>query len=104
MVSEALVPEFRRLVSEKATFTNIAGGLLFTEGPVWNHLEGYLVWLDIIGDAIWKWVPVQGKSLVMHPSAHAKGTTCAHEGRLIVAGWSNRTVWRLEKLQGIVCE
>ncbi len=97
MVSEALVPEFRRLVSEKATFTKIAGGLIFTEGPVWNHLEGYLVWVDIIGDAIWKWVPGQGKSLVMQPSAHANGTTFDQEGRLIVAGWSNRTVWRLEK-------
>ena len=97
MVSEAFSPEFRRIVPAEATFSKVAGGFVFTEGPVWNHRDGYLVWVDIIGDTIWKWVPGQGKSVVVQPSSHANGTTFDAQGRLIVAGWSNRTVWRLEK-------
>jgi len=32
----------------------------------------------------------------MKPSGKADGMTYDHEGRLVVAGWSSRTVWRLE--------
>ena len=97
MVTEAFAPDFRRLVHEDAAFSKVATGLAFTEGPVWNHREGYLAWVDIIGDAIWKWVPGEGKSIVKRPSAHANGMTFDGEGRLVIAGWSGRTVWRIER-------
>ena len=96
MVSQQFSPEFRRIVSEQATIQLIAGGFIFTEGPVWNAQTGNLVWTDIIGDTIWKWVPGEGKSVVMTPTIHANGMTYDHEGRLIVAGWSSRTMWRME--------
>ena len=97
MVTEAFSSDFRRLVPADAVFSKVASGLTFTEGPVWNHREGYLAWVDIIGDAIWKWVPGEGKSIVMRPSAHANGMTFDREGRLVIAGWSGRTVWRIER-------
>ena len=97
MVTEAFRPEFRRLVPENAAFSRVATGLTFTEGPVWNYREGHLAWVDIIGDTIWKWVPGEGKSIVMRPSAHANGMTFDSEGRLVIAGWSGRTVWRIER-------
>jgi len=96
MVSEAFSPDFRRIVPVEAVFEKAASGFIFIEGPVWNYRDNYLIWVDIIGDTIWKWVPGQGKSVVMRPSAHANGTTFDHLGRLVVAGWSNRNVWRLE--------
>ncbi len=96
MVTEAFTPEFRRLVPPTATFSKAAAGFSFTEGPVWNGREGYLAWVDIIGDTIWKWMPGQGKSIIMRPSAHANGMTFDQEGRLVIAGWSGRTVWRIE--------
>jgi gluconolactonase len=96
MVTEAFSPGFKRIVAEHVALEKVAGGFTFTEGPVWNGREKYLVWTDIIGDAIWKWVPGQGTSLLMRPSGKADGMTFDLEGRLVVAGWSNRTVWRLE--------
>ena len=96
MATEAFSPEFRSIVPEQATFERAASGFIFIEGPVWNYREGYLIWVDIIGDTIWKWVPGRGKSIVMRPSGHANGTTFDHQGRLVLAGWSNRAVWRLE--------
>lgn len=96
MVTEAFTPDFRRLVPEQAGLEKIAGGFIFTEGPVWHGSEEHLVWSDIIGDTIWKWTPGQGTSILMRPSGKADGMTYDHQGRLVVAGWSSRTVWRLE--------
>ncbi len=96
MVTQQFSPEFRRIVSEQASIQLIAGGFIFTEGPVWNGQTGSLDWTDIIGDTIWKWVPGEGKRVVMTPTIHANGMTYDREGRLIVAGWSSRTVWRME--------
>jgi gluconolactonase len=64
---------------------------------VWNRQDGYLVWTEIIGDTIYKWVPGEGTSVLMRPSGKADGMTHDLEGRLLVAGWSSRTVWRLER-------
>ena len=96
MVTEAFTPDFRRLVPEQASLEKVAGGFIFTEGPVWHSSEEHLVWTDIIGDTIWKWTPGQGTSVLMRPSGKADGMTYDHQGRLVVAGWSSRTVWRLE--------
>ena len=96
MVTEMFSPGFERIVSERATFELVAGGFIFTEGPVWNGREEYLVWTDIIGDTIWRWVPGEGTSVIMRPSGKADGMTYDHKGRLVVAGWGSRTVWRWE--------
>ena len=96
MVTEAFTPDFRRLVPEQAGLEKVAGGFIFTEGPVWHSSEEHLVWTDIIGDTIWKWTPGQGTSIRMRPSGKADGMTYDHQGRLVVAGWSSRTVWRME--------
>ena len=96
MSTEQFAPGFRGLVPENATLERVAGGFTFTEGPVWNSEEGYLVWTEIIGDAIYQYVPGQGTSLFLSPSGKADGMTFDLEGRLLVAGWSSRNVWRLE--------
>jgi gluconolactonase len=62
---------------------------------VWNAREGAIYFTDIIGNTIWKWQPGVGKSIVLHPSEKANGMTFDQQGRLIVAGWTNRTVWRM---------
>ena len=96
MSTELFSPGFSRIVKADATLEKISGGHIFTEGPVWNGKENFLVWTDIIGDTIWKWIPGQGTSIIMRPSGKADGMTYDHEGRLLVAGWSSRTVWRWE--------
>ena len=96
MVTEAFTAGFDRIVSDQATVELVAGGFIFTEGPVWNGRDGYLVFTDIIGDAIHKWEPGKGISVLISPSGKADGMTYDREGRLVVAGWGNRTVWRVE--------
>lgn len=96
MVTESFSPNFSRIVPDDLALDKVAGGFIFTEGPVWNGRDGYLSWTDIIGDTIWKWVPGEGTSIVMTPTSHANGMTLDQEGRLLVAGWSSRTIWRIE--------
>ena len=96
MVTEAFSPSFWDLAPKEATISVIHGGYIFTEGPMWHSREKYLVWTDIIGDAIWKWTPGVGTSLLMSPAGHADGLFIDREGRIVVAGWGNRSIWRIE--------
>ena len=38
-----------------------------------------------------------GREVAVHPSRHANGLTFDLQGRLVVAGWSARTIWRVEQ-------
>lgn len=95
-------PGLERIVPEGATLDRIAHGLEFGEGPVWNAREGCLLFVDIVGDTIWKWTPGVGHEVVLRPSGKADGMTYDRQGRLVVAGWSARTVWRMERDGSIV--
>jgi len=75
----------------------IARDITFGEGPVWDKRNKQFFFTDICGDAIWKWKPGVGQELVLKPSAHANGMCFDLQGRLLVAGWGGRTVWRFEK-------
>ena len=74
----------------------VASGLTFGEGPLWVAAEGSFYWVDIIGDTIWKWTPGQGQEVFLRPSGKANGLTLDRQGRMIIAGWGSRCVWRRE--------
>jgi len=89
-------PGFGRIVPWDTVLETIATGFVGTEGPVWNAREGYLIWSDIIGDKIYRWRPGHGTSVFIDPSGHANGLTYDPEGRLVVAGFGSRIIWRVE--------
>jgi gluconolactonase len=93
---DSATPEFKRIVGANPPLDQIAQGTLFGEGPVWDRRRKRFFWVDIIGDTIYQWVPGTGKSVLVHPSSHANGMTFDLEGRLTIAGWSQRTIWRIE--------
>jgi len=72
----------------------VARDIAFGEGPVWDKRNKQFFFTDICGDAVWKWKPGVGQELVLKPSAHANGMCFDLDGRLLVAGWGGRTVWR----------
>jgi gluconolactonase len=96
MYSEAAQPSFRDIVPEDAVVEQVSTGHLFTEGPVWDPREGALLWVDITGDTIWKWIPGVGRSVFLSPSGKSNGLTFDRQGRLVAAGWSSRRIWRRE--------
>ena len=91
MYSEAAQPSFRDIVPEDAVVEQVSTGHIFTEGPVWDPREGALLWVDITGDTIWKWIPGVGRSVFLRPSGKSNGLTFDRQGRLVAAGWSSRT-------------
>lgn len=93
---DAVSPDFTRIVGSAPPLDLIAHGLQFGEGPVWDRRTGWLYWVDIIGSTIWRWQAGIGREVVMQPSGHANGLTFDRQGRLTVAGWCSRTVYRFE--------
>ena len=96
MDMDRVAPGLERLVDRDAPLDRISYGMTFAEGPVWDKRNKQLFWVDIIGNTIWKWKPGVGREVVLRPSGHANGMTFDKQGRLTVAGWSLRTIWRFE--------
>lgn len=90
-------PGAERIVDSNPPWETIAEDIVFGEGPVWDKRNQQFFFTDICGDTIWKWKPGMGPEVVLKPSAHANGMCFDLEGRLLVAGWGGRTVFRFEK-------
>lgn len=89
-------PGIERLISRNAPLDLICSDLQFGEGPLWSSLERVFYFVDIIGDTIWRWTPGRGREVYMRPSNKANGLTFDARGRLLVAGWASRSIWRVE--------
>src|SRR5258706_11539777 len=87
-------PALGRLVSADAPLDRIYHGLSFGEGPLWNRRDGTFLWVDIVGDTIYRWKPGVGAEVFIRPSTKANGLTFDRQGRLGVAGWASRSGWR----------
>lgn len=72
------------IISPDAKVEKLAGGFLFTEGPVW-HPDGYLLFSDCnAADAIMKWTPGIGVTTFRKPAGPPNGLTFDPQGRLLV--------------------
>jgi gluconolactonase len=89
-------PGIERLVSHDAPLDLIANDLIFGEGPLWNTREKSFYFVDIVGDTIFRWTKGKGREVVIRPSTKANGLTYDAQGRLLVAGWASRSIWRVE--------
>lgn len=89
-------PGLSRLVSSDAPLDRLHHSMSFGEGPLWNRRDGSFFWVDIVGDTIYRWQPGRNAEAFIRPSGKANGLTFDREGRLCVAGWASRTVWRVE--------
>jgi gluconolactonase len=90
-----------------------------TEGPVWAD-EGYLLFSDMAANVIYRWTPAGQLSVFLDKSGYtgtdvnnvggqytngrlhllligSNGLTLDREGRLIIAGMTDRNITRLEK-------
>ena len=57
---------------------------------------GRILVTDAFEDRIRKWAPSEGVSTFIEPTGQALALTYDRQGRLVVTGWSSRTIWRLE--------
>ncbi len=72
----------------------IAQGFLFTEGPVWNKREGYVLFSDIPASIIYKLTLPNHIEVFRSPSGNSNGLAYDTDGLLLAAEHGSRTVTR----------
>ena len=87
----------------------LAGGFLFTEGPIWERQGGYLLFSDPNNNLIYRWTPdgevsvyrthsgYTGANIGEYGQPGSNGLTLDKQGRLTINEHGNRRVTRLEK-------
>lgn len=97
-----------KIVPKGAKLEKVFGGMRFIEGPVCVRSGGYLLFSDLVSNAIMKWTPTSST-----PEAYRKpvftapfpegvqigtnGLTLDPQGRLVAAEHGNRRISRTEK-------
>jgi gluconolactonase len=90
----AVRPEFREIVDLEAEPEKVAGGFVFTEGPVWDPGRRRLVFSDIPADTMYEWTEADGARVFRKPSGNANGNTLDAGGALLTCEHANRRVSR----------
>jgi gluconolactonase len=107
-----LDPALDAIVPARPTIEKLAGGFIFTEGPVWMP-DGYLLFSDPNANTIYRWTPDGQVSVFRTKSGYAgvdvaeygqpgsNGITLDLEGRVTINEHGNRRIVRIEK-NGVV--
>jgi len=88
------------IVPDGSRVDRLATGFQFTEGPVWNPVDGVLLFSDIHANRIYAWSPDGGVTLFREPSGNSNGLTYDRAGRLILCEHETRRLARLDR-QGV---
>ena len=87
-------PGLHDLISADAPIDRIAGGLWFTEGPVWRR--GELLFSDIPNKRIARWRRLpEGPELTTFATGQSNGLTLDRQGRVLAAEHDGRRVTRV---------
>lgn len=102
-------PRFDQLVPRDAALQKIVDNHGWTEGPVWVHDGGYLLFSDVVKNTIYKWKPGEGESAFLRPSGYtgtepftgpepgSNGLALDPMGRLVFCQHGDRSISRREK-------
>ncbi len=90
--SEAL----HELIAEDAEPERLATGFTFTEGPLWNAEDEYLLFSDMPADIRRRWDERNGVQEVANPSNKGNGMTYDAEGRLLVCEHVTSSLVRMD--------
>jgi gluconolactonase len=87
-------PGLHDLIAPDAAIERVAGGLGFTEGPVWRG--NALLFSDIPNNRIVRWRRLpEGPELTTHATGRSNGLTLDRQGRLLAAEHGGRRVARI---------
>jgi gluconolactonase len=84
------------LVDENVEVRQLGTGFTFTEGPIWNPKEQFLLFSDMPGDTRRRWDEGSGVQEVLSPSNKGNGMTLDADGRLIVCEHSTSSLVRMD--------
>lgn len=91
---DARDPRLHSLVAPDALLERVAGGLVFTEGPVWRGTD--LLFSDIPSKRIVRWRRLpEGPELTTYATGNSNGLTLDRQGRVLAAEHGGRRVTRV---------
>jgi gluconolactonase len=91
---ETYHPGLHDLIAPDAAIERVAGGLGFTEGPVWHDTS--LLFSDIPHQRIVRWRRLpEGPELTTYATGNSNGLTLDHQGRVLAAEHGGRRVSRV---------
>ena len=88
--------EFAAIFGEEPVVERIGSGFDFTEGPVWDPVEGALYFSDMPGDVRRRWTEDDGVTEVRRPSNKGNGMAFDARGALLVCEHSTSRLVREE--------
>lgn len=103
-----LDPRIDALIPADARLEAVARGFTWVEGPAWNHADGHLLFSDIPGNAIYRWIEGREPELYLKPSGYtgaapfagrepgSNGLAFDAGGRLVICEHGDRRISRLE--------
>lgn len=103
-----LDPRLDKLIATDARIEKLTEGHKWTEGPVWNKKDGYLLYSDIPNNAIFKWQEGRDESEFLKPAGYygkdpftgkepgTNGLTYNSDGLLVSCEHGERRIARLE--------
>src|SRR5882672_4339027 len=87
-------PGLHDLIAPDAAIERVAGGLIFTEGPVWR--TGHLLFSDIPNKRIVRWRRLpEGPELTTYATGMSNGLTLDRQGQVLAAEHNGRRVTRV---------
>jgi len=87
---------FYDLIVPNSELTKIAGGMLWTEGPVYFAQGDYFLWSDIPNNRAYQWAEGMGCRIFDYDADNCNGHTTDAEGRLLSCEHLTRRVTRRE--------
>ena len=87
-------PALSSIIDKSAKVEKLAGGLKFTEGPVWSK-QGFLLFSDIPGNIIYKWEKTK-LSEYLNPSGNSNGLAFDKNGNLIACQHGTRSLQSID--------
>ena len=87
---------FRDVVGSDVEIEQLDTGFMFTEGPIWNHVEKHVIFSDMPGDIMRKWTPGGCVETFRQPSNKANGNYYDRQGRLVTCEHATSRVTRTE--------
>jgi gluconolactonase len=103
-----LHPDLDALVDPAARVEHLAGGFIFTEGPLWRP-EGVLWFSDIVGNVVRQWSPDGSVVEILRPGGYEgthlpeggfngpNGSTAGPDGAVMLCQHGHRRVVRIDR-------
>jgi gluconolactonase len=91
---KVLDPRFEPVARDAGALERLCTGATWSEGPVWMHEDGSLLWSDIPADRMLRWHPVEGLSVWRERVEYTNGHYREADGALLHCSHGRRAIVR----------